>query len=167
MEKNFLKALFLTILVQAGIYYSSGDRAGWNEIWIIIPIFCCCYIGVNYYSTHKRVRGKGKKKNVIDLDQYRRKKRIKKKREQRRKERKESQSRRVVIYKSCDKSKIELIQSLLDSHHIPYYIKNAHSASLLPSIEGIDVEIQVNRSDVEKSVSLLKEHDLKPMDVSP
>ena len=166
MEKKLLKALVLTILIQAGIYHFSGDRSTWNQVWVIIPLFCGCFFAVNSYSGRIRKR-RGFKKNVIDLEQYRRKKKIKKKRDQQRKERKEVRRKRVVIYKSCDRSKIELLQSILHSSQIEFFSKNLHSVSLLPSIEGIDVEIQVNKTDVEKAVKLLKEHNLTPLEISP
>lgn len=166
MEKKFFKALVLTIFIQAGIYHFSGDRSSWNQVWVIIPLFCCCFVAVNTYSGRVRKK-RGFKKNVIDMDQYRRKRRIKKKRDQQRKERSKARGNRVVIYKSCDKSKIELIQSILHSNHIEFYSKNLYSASLLPSIEGIDIEIQVNKTDVEKAIKLLKEHSLTPLGISP
>lgn len=166
MENKIFKALILTFVLQAGIYQFAENSSDWNISWTILPIFCACFIGVGLFSGQQKPQ-KRSKRNVIDLDQYRRKRRLKKKKDRLRKERRTARENRIVIFKSCNTMEIERVQSILKAHHISFNLKNVHSASLLPSIEGVEIEVQVLKRDLERASKLLTENNVKPLDHTP
>ena len=155
---NMWKAIPLTIIVQAALYIITDDRDTYNNAWIIIAEF----IGLAYLLEMKwdrkgGSRNKGKSENVVELDQFRKR---------REKEGKKSDSQKkeklwVTLYSGTNAAEMELIHSMLTSHRIECNITNRHTSSLFPSVDEMKMILQVKPEDLLRSKELLKQHDLK------
>jgi len=154
MINNLIISLLLTIGFQYGIYELVDGRDSWNNFWLISAI----YIGllllldrVIPYLREKRFRDNEK---LVFLDQYRAKK------EANSSAQNNGKIKWVSIFNSCDSSEIEIVFSLLSAKGINCHVANRHVASMFPSIEGMNMKIQVEQDDLPIALRELKKHDI-------
>ncbi len=165
MDKKIGLSFFITVLVQAFIYEQMGDAGKvWTGTLSIIGMFALIYFLLVYSAIRKEIKrapDKHKESKIVDLDQFRkRKKELSTPEEQ-----SDSFSNQwAPLFISNDPSKMELVYSLLQSYNIECHISNRHVASLYPSIEGLDMILQVNPKDQQRCVEILKKHDLQHED---
>ena len=153
MDKGLIKAFLLTIAILATLYQYS-DRSTWNNMWFIGLIFGGCWVGVSRSSRSRRLK---KIKNVVDLDLYRSRKKRKKASKAKPVPSPESHHKTILI-SSPDRGQVDLISALLTSNHIECFVSNRHISSILPSIEGINLDILIFTEDLEVAQKILKAH---------
>ncbi|MCP4296215.1 MAG: DUF2007 domain-containing protein [Proteobacteria bacterium] len=162
MHKKLGLAFLLTVLIQSLIYDQLGSRPSWNGSLFIIVLFLAIYTLLNRGSVKNHGLLKNRTANegkILDLNQFRQKKELQSRSED---ETQSEMNRWTPLFISNDSSKMELVHSLLTSYNIDCHISNRHVASLYPSIEGLDMILQVNPEDQERCIEILKQHDLQP-----
>ncbi len=162
MYKKLGLAFLMTVLIQSLIYDHLGSRPSWNGSLFIIFLFFLIHTFLSRGSVKDHdlsKNGTAKEGKIVDLNQFRQKKEIQNRSEE---ETQPETSRWTPLFISNDSSKMELVHSLLTSYNIDCHISNRHVASLYPSIEGLDMILQVNPEDQERCIEILKKHDLQP-----
>lgn len=152
MSRNLIKAALFTLAAMSVLYYIE-KTTDWVGPWSILAVFLASW------SLFALLAKKGRSvywSNVVDLNRYRRNKRKRERRERLN----APENRRTTIYAGCERTKIELMGSLLASDGIECFLHNRHSASVLPFIEGIDLELQVLERDRDRAFQIMKEQGL-------
>jgi|GEM_PF-6670574 len=158
MDKHLGLSFLLTVAIQTLLYTVTDSRQTLSSTWFIALVF-----GVSWYLLEAGLPNLGRwrrpqHKNVVDLAQFRKRKakeRIKSSTP------KQTRMKWVTLYASNDRAKIELLHSLLTSHQIECQISNRHVASMFPSIEGLDMILQVKPEDYQEGQKILKQHNLE------
>ena len=135
--------------------YQFDKRSTWNHSYYIISIFIIFWIFSQINLQIDRYKDDSK---IVDLNHYRKQKQKRKVSKSPRKL--QQYDKTVTLFSSCEKTKIELIRSLLTSNAIECFIENQHMASIYPSIEGINMEIKVRSQDLDSALQILKQHNM-------
>ena len=149
---------FILTVISMFLLYHFDDRNTWHHSYYIITIFGIFWVFSQVNRQNEHYKGDSK---IVDLNHYRKQKKKKKKKTNIKYPQKfEQYNKTVLLYSSCEKTKIELIRALLDSNSIECFVENRHMASIYPSIEGINLEIKVKSQDLEIARQLLEQHDI-------
>jgi hypothetical protein len=137
-----------------------GFISSWDNLFPLLILFILVYLIFNKRSqgakkTPKQaVRKAGK---VIDLEQFRQRRELQGKETAQEQEKKNSW---VTLYSTSNPANMDLVHSLLTSYNINCNITNRHSATLYPSIDGLNMILQVRSEEQQRCLEILKEHDL-------
>ncbi|MBT4528119.1 MAG: DUF2007 domain-containing protein [Deltaproteobacteria bacterium] len=146
---------FILTVISMFFLYQFDKRSTWNHSYYIISIFIIFWIFSQINLQIDRYKDDSK---IVDLNHYRKQKQKRKVSKSPRKL--QQYDKTVTLFSSCEKTKIELIRSLLTSNAIECFIENQHMASIYPSIEGINMEIKVRSQDLDSALQILKQHNM-------
>ena len=150
---NRLFLSFLLTVISIFFLYHFDNRSTWNHSYYIISVFVIFWVFSQVNLPNDRYKDDSK---IVDLNYYRKQK----KKPTKPPEKPLQYSQTITLFSSCEKTKIELIRSLLISHDIECFVDNQHMASIYPSIEGINMEIKVRSEDLDSALQILKQHNM-------
>jgi len=146
---------FILTVISMFLLYHFDSRSSWNHSYYIITFFVIFWVFSQINRQNDRYKDDSK---IVDLNFYRNQKQ--KKKVTKAPPKTQQYNETVTLFSSCEKTKIELIRSLLTSNAIESFVENQHMASIYPSIEGINMEIKVNRQDLDSALQILKQHNM-------
>lgn len=157
MNNRIIYSFILTV-ISMFLLYHFDDRNTWHHSYYIIVIFGLFWV-LSHFNRKKEFYKNDSK--IVNLDHYRKqKKKAKQQKNVKKSKNFELYNKTVLLFSSCEKTKIELIWALLDSNSIECFVENRHMASIYPSIEGINLEIKVKSQDLEVARQLLEQHNI-------
>ena len=68
----------------------------------------------------------------------------------------------VEVYSCLDQAQIGMVQSILVSREILTQTTNTHAASFFPKVEGLEMQILVQKTQEKQALEILKAHNLLP-----
>lgn len=166
MRQQLLLTFLISVMTQFLLYHYWGKEGFHTSLWFIsLELITIWYLLSIHLLPLLRRKQLEKMENVIDLNQYRKKREKEKKHTQK----VEQQFKNLdtknsdnweILYSSTDQIKVDLIYSLLRKNNITCQIIHRHAASIFPTVGGISLKLLVKKEQVSRANQILQSHEI-------